>query len=88
MPTLHHRARKSERASTKASPLKKASRSVARKPPVKKKARQYAAGSALGSVVREDAVDIRLIREAREADKGRARYSVNELRAQRGLSGI
>jgi hypothetical protein len=29
-----------------------------------------------------------MIREAREADKGKARYTVNELRAQRGLAAI
>lgn len=40
------------------------------------------------SSVNEDAVDARLIREAREADKGKARLTVNELRAQRGLAAI
>jgi len=40
------------------------------------------------SVIKEDAVDARLIREAREADKGKTRFTVNELRARRGLAAI
>lgn len=39
-------------------------------------------------VINEDAGDARLIREAREVDKGKARFTVNELRAQRGLAAI
>jgi hypothetical protein len=33
-------------------------------------------------------MDARLIREAREADKGKRRFTVNELRAERGLAPI
>lgn len=39
-------------------------------------------------VVNKDALDARLIREAREADKGKARFTVNELRARRNLAAI
>jgi hypothetical protein len=39
-------------------------------------------------VVNEDALDARLIREAREAEKGKTRVTVNELRTQRGLAAI
>jgi hypothetical protein len=39
-------------------------------------------------VVNGDAVDARLIGVAREADNGKARFTVNELRAQRGLASI
>lgn len=86
MPTLHHPVRKKEKANTRAVAVKKT-----RKAPAKKKARRYAAGSVAGSrltVVREDALDARMIREARAADKGKARYTINELRAQRGLAAI
>ena len=38
--------------------------------------------------VSEDKLDARLIREARRSDRGKARHSVNELRAQRGLLAI
>lgn len=90
MPTLHHRARKSERASTKAVAIKKARALAIRKSPAKKKVSRYVrvAVSTKLSRVREDALDLRLIREAREADKGKARYTVNEMRAQRGLAAI
>jgi len=90
MPTLHHRARKNERASTKAAAIKKARAFAIRKSPAKKKASRYvrAKVSADISIVREDALDLRMIREAREADKGKARYTVNQLRAQRGLAAI
>ena len=79
MPALHHRVRKKERANTRAVAVKKA-----RKAPAKKKARRYAIGSVAASsltIVREDALDARMIREARGADKGKARYTINELRA-------
>ena len=90
MPTLHHRVRKSERASTKAAAIKKARALTIRKSPAKKKASRYvrATSSSAGSRIHEDALDLRLIREAREADKGKARYTVNELRAQRRLAAI
>jgi hypothetical protein len=90
MPTLHHRARKNERASTKAAAIKKARPLAIRKSPAKKKATRYvrARVSTDLSIVREDALDLRMIREAREADEGKARYSVNELRARRGLAAI
>lgn len=90
MPTLHHRARKSERAITKAVAIKKARALPVRKSPAKKKASRYVRGtvSTKSSRVREDALDLRMIREAREADKGKARYSVNDLRARRGLAAI
>lgn len=39
-------------------------------------------------VVNKDALDARLIREARDADRGKARFTLNELRAQRGLAAI
>jgi hypothetical protein len=63
---------------------------VIRKSPAKKKARRYIGASASRNLtrVREDALDLRMIREAREADKSKARYTVNELRAQRGLTAI
>jgi hypothetical protein len=86
MPTLHHPVRKKEKANTRSVAFKKA-----RKAPAKKKARRYAVGSVAASsrsVVREDASDARLLREAREADKGKVRYTINELRAQRGLAAI
>ena len=90
MPTLHHRARKNERASTKATAVKKGRALAIRKSPAKKKASRYvrASVSSDSSRVREDALDLRMIREAREADKGKARYSVNDLRAQRGFAPI
>ena len=90
MPTLHHRVRKNERASTKATAIKKARVLAIRKSPAKKKASRYVRASVSTdlSVVREDALDARLIREAREADKGKARYRVNELRERRGLAAI
>jgi hypothetical protein len=89
MPTLHHRARKNEKANTKAVAIKKARALAIRKSPAKKKASRYVRASVSADLsVREDALDARLIREAREADKGKARYSVNELRAQRGLAPI
>jgi hypothetical protein len=90
MPTLHHRVRKNERASTKAVAIKKARALAIRKSPAKKKASRYVRPSSSrdSTRVREDALDLRMIREARETDKGKARYSVNELRAQRGLAAI
>ena len=85
MPTLHHRVGKKEKANTRAVAVKKA-----RKAPAKKKARRYAGSVAASSlcVIREDDLDAHMLREAREADKGKARYTVNELRAQRGLAEI
>ena len=90
MPTLHHRVRKNEKASTKATAIEKARALAIRKSPAKKKASRYVRASASSdlSIVREDALDARLIREARAADKGKAGRSVNELRAQRGLAAI
>ena len=89
MPTLHHRVRKNEKASTKAAAIKKARALVIRKSPAKKKASRYVRASVPTDLsLREDALDVRLIREARAADKGKARYSVNSLRAQRGLAAI
>jgi hypothetical protein len=38
--------------------------------------------------VSEDELDARLIREARRSDRSKVRYSVNELREQRGLAAI
>lgn len=40
------------------------------------------------SAVREDSLDVRMIHEAREADKGKQRLTVNELRAHCGLAPI
>jgi hypothetical protein len=90
MPTLHHRARKNEKASTKAAVIKKARALTIRKSPVKKKASRYVRPSVSADLnrIREDALDLRMIREAREADKGKTRYSVHQLRAQRGLAAI
>jgi hypothetical protein len=92
MPTLHHRARKNEKASTKVAGLKKTqTRALAlRKSPAKKKASRYVKPSVSSDLsrVREDTMDLRMIREARQADKGKARFGVNELRAQRGLAAI
>jgi hypothetical protein len=61
-----------------------------RKSPSKKKATRYVGASASRDVsrVREDALDLRMIREAQKEDKGNACYNVNELRAQRGLAAI
>jgi hypothetical protein len=90
MPTLHHPVRKKEKANTKTAALKKGRALAVHKAPAKKKASRYAKTSFASSfcVIREDALDARMIREAREADKGRARYTVNELRTQRGLAAI
>jgi hypothetical protein len=90
MPTLHHPVRKKEKANTKNVAIKKARALAVAKAPAKKKAMRYARATVPSSfsVVREDALDARMIREAREADKGKARYTVNDLRAQRGLSAI
>jgi hypothetical protein len=90
MPTLHHRARKNEKASTKAAAVKKARAFAIRKSAAKKKATRYVGPSVSrdSSRVREDALDLQLIREARAADKGKPRYTVNELRTQRGLTAI
>lgn len=90
MPTLHHRVRKKERANTKNAAGAKARSTVVRKGPAKKKAGRYARASLASgfSIIREDALDARMIREARHADKGKARYTVNELRARRSLAAI
>ena len=90
MPTLHHPVRKKEKANTKSAAVKKARTLVVRKAPAKKKASRYARATMASSfcVIREDALDARMIREAREADKGKARYTVNQLRTQRGLAAI
>lgn len=89
MHTLHHRAGKKEKASTKAAVIKKARALAVQKSPAKKKARRYVRPRTSTDLsVREDALDARLIREAREADKGKARYRVNELRERRGLATI
>jgi hypothetical protein len=91
MPTLHHPVRKKEKANTKTVAIKKARALVARKAPAKKKASRYKrTGFATNSscVIREDASDARMIREARKADRGKRYFSVNELRAQRGLAAI
>lgn len=89
MPTLHHPVRKKEKASTKAVAIKKARLLAARKAPAKKKAR-YARTVLTNSrcIINEDALDARLIREARQADRGKARFTVNELRGKRGLASI
>jgi hypothetical protein len=91
MPTLHHPVRKKEKANTKILAIKKARVLAARKTPAKKKAASRYDKTLVATsrcVINEDAADARLIREAREADKGRARFTVNELRAQRGLATI
>jgi len=89
MPTLHHPVRKKEKANTKTAAMKGALAVAARKAPAKKKAvRRYANAILPNSRINEDALDARMIREARGADKGKARYTVNELRAQRGLAAI
>lgn len=81
MPTLHHRVRREEKANTKDAAIKKGRALAAANAPTKKKASSFC-------VIREDALDARMIREARDADKGKARRTVNELRAQRGLAAI
>lgn len=89
MPTLHHPERKKEKANTKSAAIKKARTLVARKAPAKKKAASRYARTVLVNsrcIVNEDALDARLIREARKADRGKARFTINELRAQRGLA--
>jgi hypothetical protein len=88
MPTLHHPVRKKEKANTKTVAIMKARALAAREtPPKKKAARRYGRTMLASSrcIINEDAVDAHLIREAREADKGKARFTVNELRVQRGL---
>ena len=89
MPTLHHRIRRKEKANTETAAVKKARALTAGKAPAKKKAvRRYANAILSNSRINEDALDARLIREARRADRGKARFTVNELRAQRGLAAI
>lgn len=88
MPTLHHLVRKKERVNTKFEAIKKARALAAQKAPAKKKASRYASATGSLCVIREDAMDVRMIREAREADKGKRRFTVNELRTQRGLAPI
>ncbi len=92
MPTLRHPVRKREKANTKTAAIKKARALAARKPPAKKNAASRYAGAMLATnsrcIVSEDALDARLIREARQSDRGKARFSVNALRAQRGLAVI
>jgi hypothetical protein len=88
---LHYPVRKKERANTKSVAIKKARALAARKAPAKKKASRYArTSSATGRlcVIREDALDVRMIREDRGADKGKQCFTVNELRAQRSLAPI
>ena len=92
MPTLHHLRRKRERANIKSAAIKKAQAVVFRKAPAKKKAAKRPVGLALAANgrrrVSKDELDARLIREARQSDRGKARYSVNDLRAKRGLPPI
>jgi hypothetical protein len=88
MPTLHHPVRKKERANTKFEAIKKAKALAGGKSSAKKKAGRYASATGSLCIIREDAMDARMIREAREADKGKRRFTVNELRAQRGLAPI
>ncbi|MFZ1218223.1 MAG: hypothetical protein WAO00_02970 [Chthoniobacterales bacterium] len=88
MPTLHHPVRKKERANTKFEAIKKARALAGGKAPPKKKASRYASATGSLCIIREDAMDAHMIREAREADKGKRRFTVNELRAQRGLAPI
>jgi hypothetical protein len=70
-------------------PCNRPARAVAvRKTPAKKKAATRYARLTLmangSSLVAEDELDARLIREARQSDRGKARYSVNELHARPG----
>ena len=91
MPTLRHPVRKREKANTKTVAIKKTRALAARKAPAEKKAASRYARATLANSrysITEDALDARLIREARQADRGKARFTVNELRAQRGLAVI
>ena len=91
MPTLHHPVRKKEKADTKSVAIKKARMLAARKAPAKKKAESRYVKTVLVNnrcIVNEEALDARLIREARQADRGKACFTVNELRAQRGLASM
>ena len=88
MPTLYHPVRKKERANTKFEGIKKARALAGRKAPTKKKASRYASATGSLCVIREDAIHVCMIREAREADQGKRCFTVNELRAQRGLAPI
>ena len=91
MPALHHPVREKEKANTKIVASKRARALTARKSPPKKKAKSQHARATLATksrCVSEDALDARLICEARQADRGKARFSLNELRAQRGLRAI
>ncbi|MGI8481944.1 MAG: hypothetical protein ACR2MF_07775, partial [Chthoniobacterales bacterium] len=92
MPTLRHPVRKKEKANTKSAAIKRARVLVGRKAPPKKKAAMRYSRATLAArnnrLEAKDAADLRLIREAREFDRGKARFRVNELRAQRGLAAI
>lgn len=91
MPTLHHPVRKKGKANTKRVAIKKARTLATRKAPAKKKAASRYARTVLVNsrcIINEDALDARLIREARQADRGKARYTINELRTERGLASI
>jgi hypothetical protein len=83
MHTLHSLVKRKEKANTRVAAIRKA-------PAKKKVARKYSPSpfvtKSWGS--REDALDVRLIREARKADRGKPRFSVNELRAKRDLAAI
>jgi hypothetical protein len=92
MPTLLHRVRKREKANTKDAAIEKSRAIMVRKAPAKKKTAKRAGGLAVATngsrVGSEDELDARLIREARRSDRSKVRYSVNELREQRGLAAI
>jgi len=83
-------ARKRERANTKSAANRKARATIAYETRAKKKATSAYRGAwgvrdGRGSA---DAIDARLIREARQSGRGKLRFSVNELRARRGLPAI
>jgi hypothetical protein len=92
MPTLPHLVRKREKANTKDAAIEKARAIMVRKAPAKKKTAKRPGGLTMATngsrVVSEDELDARLIREARRSDRSKVRYSVNELREQRGLAAI
>lgn len=91
MPTLRRPVKRKEKANTSATVLAKARIPATRKGAAKRKAAKehsWARFVTERSIHRDDVLDARLIRQARRADRGKRHFSINELRAQRGLSAI
>jgi len=103
MPTLRHPVRKKGSANTKAAAISLARRALVRPSkkkvafkPAKSRAPSRASSANNGirqgndrtSKIFEDANDLALIRRARAANRGKRRYSVNEIRELRGLAAV